>query len=166
MYFGGRWGLLERRRSREIGLQLLFCECVEWHLFAVYRRSGLIALNQDHSRNLIWMLVLVPAHEKPTHGVANEHERRIDASFVQSEVKIMLNLRDGIPLWPWVTPTITSTIIGAHPNRLCDLRLNQGPIDGERACSGLQNQGRAAAACAIQVQLTSANVHQPSGWWR
>ena len=62
-----------------------------------------------------------------------------------------------------VAPPESGTIVGAHTRALGHSGLHERPVDGVRAAAGDENNGRAALAGAVQMQLAAANVDE-SAW--
>src|SRR6185437_6444233 len=77
-------------------------------------------------------------------------------------MKVMRGLVKGIEMRSGIAPGISGAIVGADSCKASDLWLDELPIKGECGAAILHHYRRAAPACAMNVDLTPADVDHPA----
>ena len=70
----------------------------------------------------------------------------------------MYRLIERVEFRSFIAPRISGAIIGADLRQLGDLRLYKMPVEGERGTNILDYNCRASGACAMDVELTTADI--------
>jgi hypothetical protein len=82
------------------------------------------------------------------------------AEFWECVVEFEIELRECTRLGTGVAPTVSGAVVCADTGEGLDLLLNQNPIKRVVAKAVLNDDGRAALARAIDVELVSAEVDE------
>src|SRR5262252_9652961 len=98
--------------------------------------------------------------------MAHKNKRPFHASVGEKRVQLIGDPIRVARLRSELAPALASAIVRAHAGKLTDFRLDPAPHG--RTCwqGGLENNGRAATAGAMDVEPVTTNIDELPGRWK
>jgi hypothetical protein len=98
--------------------------------------------------------------------MSDEHVWAFLSEFHQGIAELKIYLRERSRLRPGIALRISGAVVSANARELCDLRLDEDPIEREVSKAVFDHDRWAALAGAIYVQTMATKIDHLSDWWR
>lgn len=117
-------------------------------------------VNEDHSRNLTWVLTGVNPDVVSAHGVSHQNVRTSFTGRPQQLLQFACNLQAAAWFGTGVAPAISGAIVGTHSRELRDLWLHPEPVNGGPARTALQYYSGRSLPAAVNVHANGPDLDE------